>query len=67
MINKALIVQGYGNEHNYYNYYRVIVTAVYKKTTMPELHFFNNCFHDEFSTRKLTLQGMLYSSGEGML
>ena len=32
---------------------RVIVTAVYKKTTMPELHFFNNCFHDEFSTREL--------------
>lgn len=31
---------------------RVIVTAVYKKTTMPELHFFNNCFHDEFSTRE---------------
>ena len=31
---------------------RVIVTAVHKKTTMPELHFFNNCFHDEFSTRE---------------
>lgn len=30
---------------------KVIVTAVYKKTTMPELHFFNNCFHDEFSTQ----------------
>ncbi len=34
---------------------RVIITAVYKKTTMPELHFFNNCFQDEFSTREETL------------
>ena len=31
---------------------RVLVGAVYKRTIIPELHFFNNCFYDEFSTRK---------------
>ena len=30
----------------------MLVGAVYKKTVIPELHFFNNCFYDEFSTRK---------------
>ena len=39
-----------GDEHC-----RVVITAVYKKTTMPELHFFNNCFQDEFSTREFLL------------
>ena len=34
---------------------RVIVTAVYKKTTIPELHFFNNCFDDDFSTREVVV------------
>ena len=31
---------------------RVLIGAVCKKTTDPQLHFFNNCFDDEFSTRK---------------
>ena len=33
-------------------FYRVLITAVEKKTTQPKLHFFNNCFGDELSTRK---------------
>jgi calcium-independent phospholipase A2 len=28
---------------------KVLITAVYKKTNQPELHFFNNCFDNEFS------------------
>ena len=32
--------------------YRVLITAVYKKMSQPELHFFNNCFEDELSKRK---------------
>ena len=31
---------------------RVLIAAVNKSTTNPELHFFNNCFGDEFSERK---------------
>ena len=34
---------------------RVIVTAVNKSTINLKLDFFNNCFADEFSTRKLSL------------
>ena len=32
---------------------RVLVSAVNKKTSLPELHFFNNCFGDEFSNGEL--------------
>ena len=28
------------------------MSAVHKKKTSPELHFFNNCFEDQFSTRE---------------
>ena len=45
--------------HNTYNYiqlhiciHRVLVAAVNKSTTNPELHFFNNCFEDDFSDGK---------------
>jgi len=31
---------------------KVLVAAVNKKTAPPQLHFFNNCFDDEFSNRK---------------
>jgi len=31
---------------------RVLVAAVNKKTAPPQLHFFNNCFDDEFSNRE---------------
>ena len=30
---------------------RVIVPAVFKKSINLKLHFFNNCFDDEYSTR----------------
>ena len=30
----------------------VLVSAVYKKMAPPQLHFFNNCFGDQFSTRE---------------
>eukprot|EP00731_Ephydatia_muelleri_P031640 Em0023g147a len=30
---------------------KVLIGAVCKKTTDPQLHFFNNCFDDEFSTQ----------------
>ena len=35
---------------------RVLIAAVNKQTTTPMLHFFNNCFSDEFSERKLMMQ-----------
>ena len=34
---------------------RVIVTAVDKSSVNLKLRLFNNCFNDEFSTRKYTL------------
>ena len=30
----------------------MLITAVHKASTQPKLHFFNNCFGDEFSTRE---------------
>ena len=33
---------------------RVLISAVSKKTTPPTLHFFNNCFDDEYSDGKCT-------------
>jgi len=35
---------------------RVLIPAVYKNTINPKLHVFNNCFDDEFSTRKWTME-----------
>ena len=32
-----------------------MVSAVFKKTTNLQLNFFNNCFDDEFSDRKLRI------------
>ena len=31
---------------------RVLISAVNKATTKPKLHFFNNCFGDEYMDRK---------------
>jgi len=35
---------------------RVLIPAVYKNTINPKLDVFNNCFDDEFSTRKWTME-----------
>lgn len=35
---------------------RVLISAVNKKTTPPTLHFFNNCFDNEFSNGKCLSQ-----------
>ena len=41
------------NVSNVMYFCRVLISAVSKATTKPKLHFFNNCFGDEYMDRKL--------------
>ena len=42
---------------------KVLIGAVYKKTTNLQLHFFNNCFDDEFSTQPVWKVARYTSAG----
>ena len=44
------------NVSNVMYFCRVLISAVSKATTKPKLHFFNNCFGDEYMDRKSIIQ-----------